>query len=246
MAPPADRAAYRTLLGGMLQITGLPSGITLSTPGDIDDILDAALEEFTHDHPVVRVKGITGDGSKQRFILSTDLDTDWAEGFSTIRELRLRSNTDTNALGRNLQGEDFALLQEDESGVTKTILLLAFAHSTVEDLDVTYVLPHDLDASPITIPATEAHSFAQLAAAHGATWIAQRASDQRDTQVNADAVDYGAISEKFSDRAKEWRGLYERTVKPDEQKMTASFVAMEEPLQIRARRNTHFRLPRRP
>ena len=176
MAAPTNRTTYSALLAAKLANDGLPSEITLGAT-DLNSVLDEALEEFSHDTPYPMMAAVVGDDATRRFVMDTDISTDWVEEFSTLRSIRLHSNTDLDDKGRFLMPNEYAEVKELVSGVVKTVTIMTSVFASDVTAEFFFTLPHDIDASPITIPTAKVLALGNLAASIGAIWIAERASD---------------------------------------------------------------------
>ena len=246
MGAPTDLGEYRTKLAALLETANLPTNIAPSSTadGDLDDILASSVREYSTDKPRKRVKEYTGDGTLQRFVL-TGVAADWQPEFSAILTIRRRDPLNATDLGRPLTGEEFAVMQElDPGDLDIDVIYLTFAPPATEQLDVLYTAPHTLSASDSSIYHLHTYSVLHLAASEGALWIAERASDMRDASIEADAVDYGSISENYRAMATRWRERYEKVVlgSGKERGPSSAVVPMED---RPGRWNTHGRRPSR-
>ena len=247
MALPGTDTEVRERVKTALNISGLPDKLTLAD-ALVDEIVEDAVQRYSADEPQRKVHPITGDASTKRWVLTAEI-SDWSEGFSSIGEIRIHHETDADVRGRHLRPEEFATYREDVSGATKDILLLAWAPDTTTRASIHYSALQVLDNSSTTIQASHRLAVVNLASSIASRWIAQRASDQRDTAISADAVDYGALSEKFNARADEWEGAYKAVVLGEDRNIIAATAVRLEPSpEDRARYSTHFgyRIPERP
>jgi hypothetical protein len=162
-----------------------------------DDIIQAAVERYSHDRPDTQIDDESGDGGRF-YAISGNFMSDWVEGFSRITEIEYPAATIANDDTPNyLEPDDF----RDDYWASP---------AATESMRITYTVPWAWTSSPLqtTTPAQDFNAICYLAASLCCRAMAARFAQIGDTTIAADSTAHTTKSGEFARRAKEFEALY--------------------------------------
>ena len=185
-----------------------------------NDLIEAGLAAFDQRRPRTMTFETAGDDASRRFVLST-LIAGWKDG--TMRLLTVARVHDANIHNEFVEEYDVGDWKVTKDTTGKDVLQIVSAVGAGLTLRVTYSRPHAIDSEDIdltSVPDGDTELLTLLCAREVCRWISRSASDMADNSLGADQVDFGAIGERFADRAKELLRDADQLTSPSEETQT--------------------------
>lgn len=165
----------------------------------IESVLDSTVLWLCRYSPrIVTDLTLDGDGTTTQFALSS-LAVAWVNGFSTLR--RVEHPTGENPR-RFLDSSEFWLFPEPDQATH--VEFRTAPDSGTNNIRLTYTAPHTVDGSSSTVPDHEEPAYEFALAAKVAEIEAGRTSRFTDSELDADAVDYGGASGRWLEVSRAW------------------------------------------
>lgn len=166
----------------------------LTDEADYLPAIDAALEQYGEDRPLIAVADLAGNGSSD-----LDLPEGWETEFSRITGVEWPVGQVPAVM---LAQAEWTIYLAPEGEVLR--LLTATLPATDDDVRVWYTLPR----TEASVPRKDLDAVANLAAAICSETLASLFAQTTDPTISADVVNYRTKSAEFATRAKRWRQLY--------------------------------------
>jgi len=176
---------------------------------EVNECIDAALEQLNEDRPQEVKKDITGDGTADY-----NLETEYVKGFSNIDDDGVEYPAGENP-PQTLDRNDDWIVYEDPSkvaGQQMRLLLFTVTPNTTETIRVTIRTPHAVTESASSMNQTEFSAVCWLAAANVLLAIAAKYTQDTDPEIEADTVDRGTGASALLTLADRYRRRYEKLV----------------------------------
>jgi len=190
------------------------------------DCLDATLGWYDRIRPRSSIYEVAGDGTKRRFVLSTDI-TEWVKG-SEIGSIQFVTAPDTDdEAARDLALDEWS---QRQSSAGDDVLMLTAPAPTGTTLRVIWNAPHVVDADAAddtTIPERDSDAFLTMFAAYLARWVSRRASDSAAPSLGADQIDAEPIGERWAKRARELEKQATDRIAPSSETVRAAGASIE-------------------
>ena len=168
---------------------------------DVDAHIGAAVDIYSKDRPLIKVKEYTGDGN-----YDYDLPTDWIDGISYIvGDIEYPAGSQDI---KYLPYEEWILRQT--ASETK-LRFLTVTPSAGTGFNVKYSTIHVVGATS-TVYTNDEEAFCQLAASIALRALANRMAQTSDSTINADVVEYRTKTDQFESRAKAAEKIYQNHI----------------------------------
>lgn len=169
------------------------------------DMIQAALERYSHDAPDEVTTDVTGDGGKY-YTISTSL-TSFVEGFSRIIAIEYPAPTvDSDEAPTYLDPEDW----DDDywADNTRYLWLPHHAPAATEKMRIRFTAPYIFTSGEVDVPTAHFYTVCVLAAGLCAQAMADKYSRTSDSTISADSVDHLSRAQQWSRRARELIDMY--------------------------------------
>lgn len=184
---------------------------------DVDRAIYDALAQYQRARPLEKAVKIDGTG-----VFDYDLAASgFVDGFSTVKDVAYPYLVTDQRLAV-LDRDEWALIRLD-TGV-KLRFFEAIPPAS-DDFLVLLTVPHTLNASTSTVPASDDEALADLGAAFACDQLAALYAKDTDSSLAADAVDRRAKSENYRSQAASYRKSYAAKMETDEAQSAAFAMA---------------------
>jgi hypothetical protein len=163
--------------------------------------ISAAMKKYSKDKPRKVVEDESGTGA---FDYAISLLADWADDFSTIREVEYPVDDDDET--PDVLDEEQWMIYEKPAG--KYLRFLDEKPATTETIRVTYTALHTCTVTACTVPSIDEDAVKSLCAAQFCEALAGYYSQDQDSTIDADSVDHTSKARDYASRAKQLRKIY--------------------------------------
>lgn len=166
-----------------------------------NEMIKAAIEQYSHDMPDVITEDEAGDGGK--YYALTGLAS-WSEGFSQIISIQYPAPTvASDEAPVYLDPDDWDADYWAGSPSVRYLYLPNHAPAATETMRIRYTAPYTAGASGYDIPSAHFYAVCNLAASLCARAIANKYSRSNDSTIVADSVNHMTRANEWSRRARE-------------------------------------------
>lgn len=176
---------------------------------NIEAMIKAAVERYSHDAPDDVTADVTGDGGKY-YAIATAL-TSWVEGFSEVLTIEYPAEAIANDdIPDYLEPDDWD--DNYKQGGTRYLFLPNHAPAATETMRINYTVPYTFtgDPSATDTPTGDFYAICHLAAGLSCQAIAAKYSRTSDSTIAADSVNHTSRASEFARRAREFIAFYEQ------------------------------------
>lgn len=169
--------------------------------GEIDDHIGAAIDIYSQDRPLKKVKEYTGDGN-----YDYDLPDDWIDNFSVIvDDIEYPTGSQDPSY---LQYNEWILRQ---TASTTQLRFLTVTPSASQGFNIKYTTVHVIGDSS-TVYTHDEEPFSMLAASLCLRALANRYAQSSDSTIAADVVTYRTKPDIYASRAKDLVEIYKNHI----------------------------------
>lgn len=192
----------------VLAFTGISDAdIELDDP-DIDAIVKAALERYSHDKPEETTQDFTGDGGRYYDLTGASIKlSSFVDGFSSVIRVEYPAQAvSADEPPQYLDNEDF----DDDywAGGIRYLFFPNHAPASTETVRVRFTAPYTFTNGSVSTPAQDFYAISCLASAMACQTVSIRYSRSTDSTLTADSVDHLSKADQFSRRADELMRKY--------------------------------------
>ena len=175
------------------------------TDDQVDLAIVSAVERYSKDRPREAVVDLTGNGTSfYSLALLTGFVLDW----SIVRRIEYPAGPVATVGTPTFlsPGKDWSIHRT----ASVDYLRLTFATpSTAETVRVWYTVPRTWTEASTTVLTPDQNAVLALATSYALDVLANMSSDNLDTLIPTDTVDYASIQERFRNQAKAWAARYD-------------------------------------
>lgn len=180
----------------------------LLSDGDLDDLVQAAVERYSQLVPGLATVNITGTGSRY---YDRDLLTGFVADWSRIEQVEFPArDVESSSVPQFLDiGSDIRWYRD---GTDVYLYLPSHQPSASQTLRVTFTVPRSLSDASDTVVSEHKDAVLALAAAYGCMALATKMASAHEPLVSADVASFSAGQQRFLDQARAWERFFNERV----------------------------------